>query len=118
MEKIDLPKAIVTSGSLYATKLLLNKSLRYFQVVVTFEDTKKHKPNAEPLLVACKKLKLKPEEAVYVGDMVIDYKTAKNAGTKFIGFLTNGSTKKEFEEAGAKILIKSLHDLPRFLENL
>jgi phosphoglycolate phosphatase len=118
MKKIKLEKAIVTTGGMYATKNMLKDSLKYFHVVVTREDTKNHKPDAEPLLLACKKLKIKPEEAVYVGDSVIDYKTAKNAGMKFIGFLSNGSTKKEFKQAGVKITIKSLDELPRIIGKL
>jgi phosphoglycolate phosphatase len=116
MKKIKLKKAIVTSGSMHATKTMLKDSLKYFQFVVTRADTKNHKPNAEPLLLACKKLRIKPKEAVYVGDSVIDYKTARNAGMKFIGFLSNGSTKKEFEKTGVKVTVKSLNELTKIIE--
>ena len=116
MKKIKFRKAIVTTGSMLATKIMLKDSLKYFPIIIAREATRNHKPDAEPLLLACKKLKIKPREAVYVGDSVIDYKTARNAGTQFIGFLSNGSTKKEFRQAGAMVTVKSLNELPKVLE--
>ncbi len=118
MRKIKLPKALVTAGTLRLTNLLLKNSLKYFQAVITMEDTKKNKPNPEPLLMACKKLNVKPEEAVYVGDTITDYRTAMNAGTKFIGFLSNGAARREFKKAGVKVMIKSLDNLPKALKKL
>jgi pyrophosphatase PpaX len=80
---------IVTSrlnGRLYAIPGL--KKLReYFSVSVGFEDTKNHKPHPEPLLFACKKLKIKPSEAVYVGDAESDILASKAAGMKVILYL-------------------------------
>ena len=57
---------------------------KYFDVVVSFEDYSRPKPNPEPLLIATKKLKVKPEEAIYVGDSETDVKAAKAAGMKVI----------------------------------
>jgi pyrophosphatase PpaX len=51
-----------------------------FDVVVGFEDTAKHKPDAEPVLLAVEKLDGTPEEAVYVGDSPFDIGAAKAAG--------------------------------------
>jgi len=39
-----------------------------FDVVVTFDDTRKRKPRPEPFKKALTRLKLKPEEALMVGD--------------------------------------------------
>ncbi len=40
----------------------------FFDVVVTFEDTKKYKPNPEPFEKAMKMLKVTPDECMMVGD--------------------------------------------------
>jgi HAD superfamily hydrolase (TIGR02253 family) len=40
----------------------------YFDVVVTFEDTNKRKPDAEPFRKTLELLKLKPNEVIMVGD--------------------------------------------------
>ena len=62
----------------------LNALKEYFKILVYFEDTLKHKPDPEPLLLALKKLEVKPEEAVYIGDMPSDIEAAKSAGMKII----------------------------------
>jgi len=51
-----------------------------FDVVVGFEDTRMHKPDPEPVLLAIERLGGTPEEAVYVGDSPFDVGAAKAAG--------------------------------------
>ncbi|MFH0868129.1 MAG: TIGR02253 family HAD-type hydrolase [Candidatus Woesearchaeota archaeon] len=59
------------------------KLSNYFDVVVTFEDTKQLKPSKLPFKAALKKLKLKPQECLMVGDWPErDIKGAKNLGIK------------------------------------
>ena len=51
--------------------------------VVTFEDTGERKPNPAPFLAVLKKLEVKPEEALMVGDWAErDIVGAKNVGMK------------------------------------
>lgn len=57
---------------------------RFFDVIVAFEDYQNPKPHPEPLLVALKRLNLKPEEAIYIGDGDSDIQAAKAAGVKSI----------------------------------
>jgi pyrophosphatase PpaX len=49
-------------------------------VVVAHEDTDRHKPDPEPVLLALQKLGGEPQEAVYVGDSPFDIGAAKAAG--------------------------------------
>ncbi|MFA5154939.1 MAG: HAD family hydrolase [Patescibacteria group bacterium] len=56
----------------------------YFQAVVVFEDTIKHKPDPEPLLLAASRLGASPAECVYIGDVANDITAARSAGTKII----------------------------------
>ena len=39
-----------------------------FDLVITFDDTKTQKPNTKPFLYVLKKLKLKPEQCLMIGD--------------------------------------------------
>jgi len=55
---------------------------KYFDVIITPEDSKKHKPDGEPVLKACEVLKVKPEETIMVGDSHNDILCGKNAGSK------------------------------------
>ncbi|WP_125154678.1 pyrophosphatase PpaX [Clostridium rectalis] len=55
---------------------------KYMDIVVCPEDTKRHKPEAEPVLKACEILKILPEDALMVGDSHNDILCGKNAGAK------------------------------------
>jgi pyrophosphatase PpaX len=49
-------------------------------VLITPEDTNKHKPDPEPILKACERLKLSSKEVLYVGDTSFDIKSSMSAG--------------------------------------
>ena len=51
-----------------------------FDVVVAHEDTERHKPEPDPVLLAVEKLGGGPSDAVYVGDSPFDVGAAKAAG--------------------------------------
>ena len=51
-----------------------------FDVVVGYEDTSRHKPDPEPVLLAIERLGGTPDEAVYVGDSPFDIGAARAAG--------------------------------------
>ena len=57
--------------------------LDYFKLWICKEDTIKHKPNPEPLLKALEKAGITAEEAIYLGDALVDYEAAKAAGIEF-----------------------------------
>lgn len=50
-------------------------------VIITPEDTKKHKPDGEPIEKACEKLGISTSEVIYVGDSHYDIQCGKNAGS-------------------------------------
>jgi pyrophosphatase PpaX len=54
--------------------------LRRFETVVTGDDTERHKPEPEPLLLALSRLGVEPAGAAYVGDSPFDIRAAKAAG--------------------------------------
>jgi len=53
---------------------------RYFDAVVTADQTEHHKPHPEPVLTALERLGSKPEEAAFVGDSPFDMGAGKAAG--------------------------------------
>jgi pyrophosphatase PpaX len=53
---------------------------RFFEVTVAAEDTERHKPNPDPLLLALDRLGARASSAVYVGDSPFDVQAAKAAG--------------------------------------
>jgi len=57
-----------------------------FTTAVGYDDTARHKPDAEPLLLACERLGVAPAHTVYVGDAPTDLTCAEAAGAHFIAF--------------------------------
>lgn len=76
----------------------LAKIEHFFQTVVCLEDVKHPKPDPEPLLLACERLAIKPDEAIYIGDARTDIQAAKAAGMKSI--LYTGSSVMKNDGAG------------------
>jgi HAD superfamily hydrolase (TIGR01549 family) len=90
--------------------------MNMFDVIISSEDTKNHKPNPDPILYAFNFLRVKPENTIYVGDSIFDYKSAKNAKVEFVAVLTGDVREKEFRENGVKNIITSVAELPKFLK--
>ncbi len=84
-----------------------------FDLVITFDDTKKKKPDIKPFLVAAKKLKLNPNEIAMVGDSI---KRDLNSARK-LGMLTilaeYGQIKREKGKVDYKI--KNINQLTKIL---
>ena len=55
-----------------------------FDALIPAVDTTAHKPDPTCLLLACEKLGISPDEAIYVGDSRFDMHCAKNAGMKSV----------------------------------
>ncbi len=51
-----------------------------FEAVVGGDETEKHKPDPEPLLLAAERMGVDPATAAYVGDSPFDMRAAKAAG--------------------------------------
>lgn len=82
-----------------------------FSVAITKDDVTHHKPHPEPLLLASKKLRVKPSECVYVGDSHSDIQAGKSAGMKTV--LYGGRKNKD-----ADITTSSFKKLPKLIEML
>lgn len=59
---------------------------QYFQDIVAVNDTDKHKPDPEPLLLMLEKLEITANEAIYIWDSESDFLAAQAAGMPFILF--------------------------------
>lgn len=84
---------------------------RLFDAIVGYEDTLEHKPSPEPLLLALKKLKLKPEECIYIGDALTDIKAGDAANIKVICY---GKSRMDGSIAKAE----TFEEILQLIENL
>jgi HAD superfamily hydrolase (TIGR01509 family) len=87
----------------------------YFSACVCSEDASKKKPNPEPLRLALKRMRLRPEHCVYVGDTAEDIEMSRRAGVRAIGVLGPFPTAARIRAAKPEILLDSIRDLPRHL---
>ncbi len=71
----------------------------YFDVIVTWDDVKNGKPDAEMVIEACEKLKTNPENVILVGDTESDFMAGKSAGCAVIcvGMKSAGDKHKRIE---------------------
>ena len=78
---------LVTSGSLDRVLRDLASTAIHdlFQVIVTGDDISNPKPDPEGLSIALDKLRIRPSEALYVGDAREDCQMARAAGVQFVG---------------------------------
>jgi pyrophosphatase PpaX len=61
-----------------------------FQVLVTADDTERHKPAPDPILAAIERLGASPDDTAYVGDSPFDIRAAKAAGVHSIAVAWGG----------------------------
>jgi pyrophosphatase PpaX len=85
---------------------------RYFDTVVTSEQTKHHKPHPEPVLTALDRLGGEPEEAAFVGDSPFDMGAGKAAGVFTVGVSWGKIHSVErLRETGADTVVHSPEEL-------
>jgi pyrophosphatase PpaX len=85
---------------------------RFFEAVVTADETARHKPDPEPVLLALERLGAEPAEAAFVGDSPFDVGAGKAAGVYSVG-VTWGKLHSEqrLSEAGADVIVHRPHEL-------
>lgn len=107
--KINYKLCVVTNTNRVLVETVLEHAdmLNYFDAIVSTEDVKTAKPAPDGILRACELLKVKPSEAIYVGDLPVDVQAGKAAGVKTIAI---EPTK------GADFSVKSVKELPALLE--
>ena len=85
--KPDYGLAVATNRSNTIGKVIEINGLKdYFDIVVSSLDVKKPKPDPESVLKILDFFNLGPSETYYVGDSLVDYKTARAAGVVFISY--------------------------------
>lgn len=86
LKKAGYPVAIVTSRLWTSTTPAVYDFpiADEFDVLISAVDTTVHKPDPTCLLLACEKLGISTDEAIYVGDSHFDIHCARNAGMKSV----------------------------------
>lgn len=86
----------------------------FFDAVITYDDTKKFKPDKEPFLLAMKTLKVMPQHSLYIGDHPErDIKGAKSVGMKTV--LAAWGKRKRNNKLKADYVLNDITDLLKIL---
>lgn len=85
--KLDFGLAVATNRSTTIGRVLEYHNLSgIFDIVVSSLDVKKPKPHPESLIKILKFFNIRPENAFYVGDSLLDCRSARSAGIIFIAY--------------------------------
>ena len=109
--------ALVTSGN----RTRVARQLREFGLDGIFaaricsEDADRRKPHPAPLREALRRLRLRPEECLYVGDAPEDIQMARRAHVRAVAVLSPFSTRAKLRAARPAAVLSSIKALPTFL---
>jgi pyrophosphatase PpaX len=88
---------------------------RMFEVAVFHDDTTRHKPDPEPLLLAAERGGMPPNEVTYVGDSTHDVAAGRAAGMRTVSVLWGPFDRARLEAAGPDALVERPEDLTALL---
>ncbi len=105
--------AIVTTKFHYRIEQILSKfdAGNLIDIIVGAEDVKVEKPNPEGLIWTIRHLGLKNDEILYVGDSIVDAKTAENARVRFAAVLSGTTTRDNFGNFNCEYIGKNVSEV-------
>jgi len=117
LQEQDIQLAIVSQKLRHLVFAVLEREdlTGCFEAVLGGQDVPAFKPDPRGLQMALERLGVDADDAIYVGDTVIDAEAAANANMRFVGVLTGPTTAAEFEPYKKLTLLDSVNDLPGYL---
>lgn len=112
------PLAVVTSkASAIARRSLAHVGLeQFFQAIVGFDETTRHKPDPEPVYLALDRLRASADRAAFVGDSPHDVHAGNAAGVVTVAALWGPFSRETLAAARPNHFIESLAELPPVLD--
>ena len=120
LKRMNLKMGLCTTSSEKAANYILQrfKIEDYFQIVIARNKVKYVKPNTEQFEAALKSLGANPQNAVIVGDSIVDMQSAKELKAIAVGLPTGISTMEQLMNNGANFIITSLSDLSTLIKKI
>ncbi len=120
LREMKLKIALFTANGEKSTNHIFSRfGLRqFFDVIITREAVSAVKPDPVHLEAALKVLKVRPEEALVIGDSIRDVECARQLGVLALGVTTGFSSIDELTRAGADYLVSSSTDILSLLQKL
>jgi HAD superfamily hydrolase (TIGR01509 family) len=111
LNQLGVPICIVTSSP----EPYCNRIIAHWKWVgiktVCFYDTKRRKPYPDPILLALKRINVRAEDAILVGDDPKDIIASKTAGVYAVGALWGTLNRQTLIEAQPDTLCETVSDL-------
>ena len=90
----------------------------YIDMIVGSNNVPVPKPAPDGIRKVMKEMNLKKEELLYVGDSVVDAKTAENAGVEFAAVLTGTTTREEMEQYNNVFIAQNLEEIYGYISSI
>ncbi|NPV71829.1 MAG: HAD-IA family hydrolase [Firmicutes bacterium] len=109
--------AIVTTKSRTITDYMLEKFALgdYFEVSISADEVRSHKPEPEPVLKAVEALGVAPRRSVMIGDTPMDVLAGRRAGTWTTAVTWGMGSREELAAAGPDFVLESVLDITGLL---
>jgi HAD superfamily hydrolase (TIGR01509 family) len=113
----SLKIGLLTNNGRKGTELTLNRCnlVGFFDAIVTRDDCDVMKPNPAPVTMALAKMSVSRDEAILVGDGVMDIMAARAAGIPSVAVPTGPFSSARLLEAEPDYLLASVNDLPELV---
>jgi HAD superfamily hydrolase (TIGR01509 family) len=105
-----IKRAIVTRNSRKSVRIILDRFKLDFDAIITRKEAPP-KPAKKPVLLACEKMGVQPEEAILIGDYEFDMLAGKRAGVTTILLRTPNQPSSE----NADLVIDSVLELTKLI---
>jgi len=106
LKERKIKTGVVTRNCRTAINQVFPDIISYFDSIITREQTPHVKPHPEHLRLTLKRMRVKPESAVMVGDHPMDIKIGQDVGLFTIGVLTGSSSERDLVLAKADVILQ------------
>ena len=115
--KGQYPMSVVSARDEKGTMRFLKQFdlVRYFDAVITGQSAEHTKPYPDPILLAAKRMGVRPEECLMIGDTTVDMRAGKSAGTQTVGVLCGFGEEPELRKKGADKILRTTGELADLL---
>jgi len=111
LEMAGVKTGIVTRNCQAASRVSLRIAGLKPDVLICREDSDKHKPHPEPVLLALTALGSRADASIMVGDHLMDIQSGKAAGLKTIGFLRDYRPPEFFDGVKPDLVARDLREV-------
>jgi pyrophosphatase PpaX len=117
LKKNNLLLSIYTGKGRDASVITLQKLkiYDYFDLIITGDEVKEHKPSPEGITMFLEKFHLPKDKVLMVGDAPADIKASRTAGVKIASVIWDSYSKDEVVKLNPDFLFNSVAELKEFL---